>query len=213
MDYTYTQNEISFARYIKTNAPKKIWYDFATYVFDYEAFYFQIECVSEIADTQNKSDEAIIGQFTKHLEIYVPGQYTKLVCEDRKIEELYIARVFLYFTTFKEYSKLEQIYSQIQHKTKTLITGKKDALGDILSKTIGGCEEITCHPKSEEAKSVDTKYSNLIDCGLLIQIDGKCLKAFVQSNGYGFPISDDNYFDDIEGLKDIAGQYEFIKVW
>ncbi|MDP4285523.1 MAG: hypothetical protein Q8891_13945 [Bacteroidota bacterium] len=212
MDYTYSEDEIDFARHIKTNPPKKIWWDFTTYVFDYGDFYFQIECVSEIADTQNKSNEAIIGKFTKHLEIYVPGQYTKLVCENKEIEELYTVRVFLYFTTFKEYSKLEQFYSQTKQKVKTLITGKKDVLGDILSKTIGGCKEITCHPKSEEAKNIDTKYSNLIDCGLLIQIDGKCLKAFVESNGYGFHVSDDKYFNDIEELKDITGQYEFIKV-
>ena len=92
------------------------------------------------------------------------------------------------------------------------MTGKKDPLGDIVSKTIGGCKEIICHPKSEEVKKVDPKYSNLIDCGLLIQIDGKCLKAFVEFNGFGFHVSDDKYFHDIDELKDIAGRYEFIKV-
>jgi hypothetical protein len=212
MDYTYKDSEIEFARHIKTNPPQKIWWDFTVYVFDYSDHYFQIECISEIADSQNKSDEAIIGQFTKHLETYTPGQYTKLVCENKKIEDLYIARVFLYFTTFKEYSKIEQLYSQTKQKVKTFMTGKKDVLGEILSNTIGGCEEITCHPKSEEAKNIDRKYSNLIDCGLLIQIDGKCLKAFVESNGFGFHISDDKYFHNIDELKDIAGQYEFIKV-
>ena len=212
MNYTYKDSEIEFARHMKVNPPHKIWWDFTTYVFDYGDFYFQLECVSEIADTQNKSDEAIIGQFTKHFEPFVPGQHTKLVCYDKRIEELYIVRVFLYFTTFREYSKTEQFLNQVKQKVKNLVTGKKDPFGDIVSKTIGGCEEITCHPKSDEVKNVAPQYSNLIDCGLLVQIDGKCLKAFVESNGFGFHVWDDKYFHNIDELKDIAGQYEFIKV-
>jgi hypothetical protein len=212
MDYTYKESELEFARHIKANSPHKIWWNFTSYVFEYDDFHFQIECVSEIADTQNKSDEAIIGQFTKHFESFIPGQHSKLVCQDKKIEELYIARTYLYFTTFREYSKTEQFFNQARQKVKTLVSGKKDPLGDIVAKTFGGCEEITCHPKSEEAKIADPKYSNLIDCGLLIQIDGKCLKAFVESNGFGFHIWDDKYFHDIEELKDTDGQFEFIKV-
>ncbi len=212
MDYTYKDSEIEFARHIKTNPPHKIWWGFTTYIFDYGDFYFQIECVSEIADTQNKSDEVIIGQFTKHFEPFIPGQHTKLVCQDRKIEELYIVRVFLYFTTFREFSKTEQFFNKAKQKVKTLVTGKKDPFGDVLSKTIGGCEEITCHPKSAEAKNADPRYSNHIDCGLLIQIDGKCLKAFVENNCFGFNILDDNYFFDTDELKHIAGQYEFIEI-
>ncbi len=123
-----------------------------------------------------------------------------------------IVRVFLYFTTFREYSKIAQFLNQAKQKIKNFITGNKDPLGDIVSKTIGGCEEITCHPKAEEVKHVDPQYSNLIDCGLLVQIDGKYLKAFVESNGFGFHVWDDKYFHNIEELKDIVGQYEFIKV-
>lgn len=108
MNYTYKDSEIEFVRHMKVNSPHKIWWDLTTYVFDYDDFYFQLECVSEIADTQNKSDEAIIGQFTKHFEPFVPGEHTKLVCHDKRIEELYIVRVFLYFTTFREYSKIAQ---------------------------------------------------------------------------------------------------------
>jgi hypothetical protein len=212
MDYTYKDSEIEFARYIKTNPPRKIWWDFTVYVFEYESFYFQIECVSEIADTQNKSDEAIIGQFTKHLETFIPGQETELVCENKKIDELYIARVFLYFTTFKEYSKAKRLFNQAKQKVKSFLLGKTDPIEQLLSSTIGGCEEITCHPKSIEAQSVNPKHSNLIDCGLLLQIEGKVLKAFVESNGFGFPIWNNKYFYEIDELQNIIGQYEFIKV-
>ena len=158
MDYTYEGNEIGFAKYLMINPPQKIWWNFTSYVFDYSDFYFQIECVSKIADTQNKSDEAIIGQFTKYLETYIPGQYTNLVCENKKIEKLYIVRVFLYFTTLKEYSKLEKLYKQAKQKIKTFLTGKKDVLANIISQSIECSQEITCHPKSDEAKNIDAKY-------------------------------------------------------
>lgn len=111
-----------------------------------------------------------------------------------------------------KHSKTEQFLNQAKHKLKNLVTGMKDPFGDVLSKAIGDCEEITCHPNSDLAKNADPKYSNLIDCGLLVQIDGKCLKAFVESNGFGFYVWDDKYFHNIDELKGIAGHYEFIKV-
>jgi hypothetical protein len=203
MDYTYN---------LKANPPHKIWWNTIAIVFDYSEFYFQLECNSEIADTQNKSDEAIVVEFTKHLEPFVVGTHTKLICQDKRIEELYIVRVFLYFTNYREYSKIEKFFNITKQRLKTLFTGKKDAFGDLFSKATGGSEEVTCHPNSDEAKNIDPKYSNLIDCGLLVQIDGKCLKAFVECNGFGFDVWEDKYFHNINELKEIVGQYEFIKV-
>jgi len=211
-DYTYTEQELEFVRHIKSAAPTKIWWDFTTYVFDYGDFYYQLECVSEIADSQNQSDEAIIGQFTKHNEAFTPGQHAKLVCENRTIQELYIVRVVLYFTTFETYSTTKVLLNKAKTKAKELLTGKPDPFGVLLAGSVGGCQEITCHPKSEQASKVDPKYSNLIEVGLLLQIDGKFIKAFVESNGYGFPVWEDKFFFDIEELKETALQYEFIKV-
>jgi hypothetical protein len=212
MDHTYKENEIEFARHIKKNPPNKIWWDFTNYVFDYGDFYFRLESVSEIADTQNKSDEAIIGQFTKNLEPYLAGQYTKLVCENKKIDDMYVVRTFLHFTTFREYSKTEQLFNQTKQKVKSLVTGKTDVFEDIASKAIGGSAEITCHPKSDQVKKVDPRYSNLIDCGLLLIIEGKCLKVFVENNGFGFHFWNDKYFFDINELNRIAEHYELIKI-
>lgn len=211
-DYTYKEQEFEYVRYLKSVSPKKIWWGFTTYIFDYGDFYYQLECVSEIADTQNQSDEAIIGQLTKHFEPYQPGQNSKLVCENKLIQELYIVRVFLYFTNFETYSKTKILFNKAKTKTIELLTAKPDPIGDLMADSIGGCQEMTCHPKSEQVKKVDPKYSNLIDTGLLLQIDSKCVKAFVERNGFGFHIRNDKYFFDIEELKETAQQYEFIKV-
>jgi len=197
---------------LKANPPHKIWWDFVSYILDYGDFYFKLECVSEVADNQNDSNEALIGQFTKHYGTFVPGAHTELVCTNKKIEELYIVRVFVYFTLYRAFTKTEQLLNQLKQKIKTLLKGKKDPMADIISRTKGVHQEITCHPKAEEVRHIESKYANLIDCGLLSQIDGKYLKAFVQSNSYGFHMPEDGYFYDLELLNDIAKNYEVLKV-
>ncbi len=212
MNYIYNDGEIEFAKYIKTNPPNKIWWDSVSYVFDYGDKYFEIVSVSENADSQNEYDEAIIGQFRKHLKAYVHGKHAEIVCEKKAIENLYIVRTFLYFTTFREYTNTEKFLKIAKQKIKSMLTLKKDIFGDMVSQAVGGCEEIICHPKSKEVDKVNSKYSNLIDCGLLLQIDGKYLKAFVEGNGFGFHIGNDEYFTEMQELENIAGQYEFIKI-
>jgi len=71
---------------------------------------------------------------------------------------------------------------------------------------------ISYHPKSEEAKAISLDYSNLIDVGLLIQIEQKCLKAFVEKNSYGFHVWNDKFFFELDELIDTARQYDFLKV-
>ncbi len=61
--------------------------------------------------------------------------------------------------------------------------------------------EYTCHPKSDEAKNIDHTYSNLIDCGLLLKVDGEYLPAFITSNAYGFHLWITNIFTDLKILK------------
>lgn len=211
-DYTYKERELDFIRHIKSVPPKKIWWGFSTYIFDYGDFYYQLECVPKIANSQNKSDEAIIGQLTKYPGKYTPEKHSKLVCENKLIQELYVVRGFLYFTTFETYSEIKVLLKKAKLKVKELLSGKPDPVGEILADSIGGYQEIICHPKSKQVEGINLKYSNVIDVGLLIQIDGKCLKAFVENNGFGFQIWNDKYFCDIEELKEASTMYEFIKV-
>ncbi len=198
---------------MKDNPPEKIWLDFiTTYVFDYGDFYFQIESISVSADTQNKFDEAIVGKFTKHQEPFIPGEHSKLICKDKKIEELHIVRVLLYFSNFIDYSKIRRLYNRAKQMLKSIISGKKNPWTDLQSKASGAWAEITCHPNSDIAKNAELKYSNLVDCGLLVQIDGKYLKAYVERNGFGFHIWDEKYFFDIDELIATDDQFELIKV-
>ena len=108
MDFTYKETELEITKYIKAESPPKIWWDFVSYIFDYGDFYFQLLSEPRRASTQNKSDEAIIGQLTRHVSSFKPNDNAELVCENKDIEEFYVVRAFLYFSTFRNYSKMEQ---------------------------------------------------------------------------------------------------------
>lgn len=212
MDFTYQETELEIARYIKSNPPTTIWWDFVSYTFDYGDFYYQLLSEPKSASTQNASDEAIIGHLTKHVSSFNPNDNTELVCQNKNVEEVYIVRVFLYFSTFKNYSKMEQFFNRTRHKVKTMLSTKHDPVEALTAKATGGGMEYTCHPKSDEAKKVDSKYSNVIDCGLLLKIEGEYLPAFITSNAYGFHLWDNKYFHSFKDIEEVAGLYEFIKV-
>ncbi len=211
-EYIYKETEIELIRHLRNNTPEKIWYNFVFYVFDYGNYHLILECVDKEAKSQNKSDEALIAELTRKNEKYVPDEHSKLVCENKPIDSVYIVRTFLHFSDFRNYTKPEKIANRIGHKVKSFIKGKSDPLDEIISKTTGVGAEYICHPKSQEAKNVDLNFANLLDVGLLIEIENKYLRAFLQSNGFGFHIWEDKYFYETEDLKEDTELYEFIKI-
>lgn len=211
-EYTYKENEIELIHHLLNNTPKKIWHNFVFYVFDFGNYYLTLECESKEAKSQNKSDEALIAELTRKNKKYVPDEHSKLICENKPIDNIYIVRTFLHFSDFRNFTKTEKIANRIRYKIKTLIKGKSDPLDEIISKTTGVGAEYICHPKSQEAGNVDLNFANLIDVGLLIEIENKYLRAFLESNGFGFHIWEDKYFFEKEDLKRDKELYEFIKI-
>ena len=211
-EYIYKETEFEFIHHLRNNAPEKIWYNFVFYVFDYGNYHLILECVDKEAKSQNKYDEALIAELTRKNEKYVPDEHSKLVCENKPIDNIYIVRTFLYFSAFRNYSKTEKIANRIGHKIKSLIKGKTDPIDEIISKTTGIGTEYICHPKSKEVENVDLNYANLLDVGLLIEMENRYLRAFLQSNGFGFHIWEGKYFYETEDLKEDTELYEFIKI-
>lgn len=137
----------------------------------------------------------------------------KLICEEEKIDRLFISRIFLYFTDFKHISKTKQALNKTIHKAESLLTGKTDPFKDITSGAIGEWSEITCHPKSDEIKKVNENYSNLIDCGILIKTTTeKILPAFIAQNNFGFHIFNNVFFINTEDLEYYAQRHQFIEI-
>jgi hypothetical protein len=211
-EYIYKENEIELIRHLRNNTPKKIWYNFMFYVFDYGNYHLTLECVDKQAKSQNKSDEAIVAELTRKNERYIHDEHSKLICENKPIDNIYIVRTFLYFSDFRNFSKPEKIANRIKYKVKSFINGKREPIDIIKSGITGMGTEYICHPKSKEAKKINLNFANLLDVGLLLEIENKYLKAFLQSNGFGFHIWKDKYFYETDALKKDNELYEFIKI-
>jgi hypothetical protein len=211
-EYIYKDKEIGLVLHLLNNQPKKIWWDFVSYAFDYGNYHLSLDCVDKQADTQNKFDEAIIAELSKVDKPFEPTEHTKLVCENKNIDNIYIVRTFLYFSTFQNYSEPKKLVNRVRYKLKSILKGKNDPIDDLISQSTGGGEEIICHPKSEEVNKINPDYSNLLDVGLLLEIEGKCLKSFLETNGFGFHIWEDKYFYEPKELEEDTQLYEFIKI-
>jgi len=210
--YIYEDKEIGLIQHLLNNQPKKIWWDFVCYIFDYGNYHLSLDCIDKKADTQNDFDEAIIAELNRIDKPFKPTEHTKLVCENKNIDKVYIVRTLLYFSNFQNYSETKKLVNRIGHKIKSILKGKNDPFDNLIAQSSGGGEEIICHPKSEEADNVNPAYSNLLDVGLLIEIEGKGLKAFLENNGYGFHIWDDKYFFEPKDLENVLQSYELIKI-
>ena len=211
-EYIYGNQEIKLIQHLLNNTPEKIWYNFVYYIFDYGSYHLRPDCMSEQAKTQNDYDEAIIAELSRKDEKYDPNEHSVVVCENKSIENIYIVRAFLYFSTFRNYTKSEKLSNRFSYKLKSFFKLKTEPLDKIISETTGVGAEYVCHPKSEEVNDVDLEYSNLLDVGLLIEIENRYLRAFLKNNGFGFHIRKEKYFFETDDLKEDVEQYELIKV-
>lgn len=211
-DYIYNNKEIELIKHIINNPPLKVWNDFVSYIFEYESKYIGIYCESRQAASQNKFDEAIITTILLRNGQFKPSGYMDLVCENQKITEAYIARSFLYFTTYTPHSATTFFSQRLTYLIKKVFLFKRDPVEKLTSKTIGMHEEISCHPDSAETKSVDNEYANLIDKGLLLKINDNYLPAYLNMNGYGFHIADKKFLHKMAELEDDFKLLKLIKV-
>ncbi len=210
--FIYTASEIELIHHLKNYTPKKIWNGFVSFIFEYENYHILLEIVEEIAVSKNEYDEALTTTLSKKDEKYIPNKHSELICENKKIDNIYIARTVLYFSEMKQVSRLEKMKNKVYFWLKTILTFKKDPLDEMIADTIGFIEENICHPKSKQLETLDLNYTNLIDVGLLVEIENKYLLNFIQNNGYGFHIWDNKNFYDNSELKDFKELYEFIKI-
>jgi len=208
--YIYREDEYILINHLINNRPDKIWYNLISYIFDYGSYYLSLDCDILAAYSQNDYDEAIIVGLSRSDVKFKPTKNSAIICENQDISNIYVARTFLYFSTFHNYSKAEKLKNQIAHKINNIIGKKDKVLNNIFSTTTGIGGEFICHPKSEIVKK--TTYGNILDVGLLIETNGKYLKAFVEGNSFGFDIWDEKYFFEQEELKDQKKIFDFIQV-
>ena len=210
MNYIFDDIEREIIEELKNSRPKRIWTEYIKVIFEYEDYFVELECVPEIADSQNKADEAMTVKIRKENGNYKPYKSAQVICENEQIKEINTVRTFLYFTDSitepKKVQKMDSKWNRIMSKIAGI---RKSEIDKILEGTSSSYHsEIICKPNSEDAKKASPEYSNLIDVGILVSTKEKYLPIFVQSNGYGFSHLESKPFISSNELDKIIGNYE-----
>ncbi|KAB1064691.1 hypothetical protein F6U93_14435 [Tamlana haliotis] len=210
MNYIFDDIEKNIIEELKNSRPQRIWTEYIKVIFEFEDHFVELECVPEIADSQNQADEAMTVKIRKVNTIYEPYKNAHIICENENITEINVVRTFLYFTDSitepKKVKKMDSIWNRIISKIAGI---RKSKIENILEGTSRSYHrQIICNPNSEDAKKASPEFSNLINVGILVKTKEKYLPIFVQSNGYGFPHLETKPFISSNELAKIIGKYE-----
>ncbi len=200
----YEENTIALLKLLKRQTPERIFSDeHNQVVFDYRDFHIAAFPENLDAASQNEFDEMINAKFERVNSTYQPNEHDKLLFQNTAISRLWILRTLLYFTDHVLYNSEAEALGDFEIKSET-----DNAIADLLRQTSGGHEEVVCHPKSDEAKSVNQEFANLIDAGVMFEIDGKLLMCFSWKNGYWVV----GKIMSLEELKEVVSCYEFVEI-
>jgi len=166
--------------------------------------------LSEIADSQNKYDEAITVKIREISKSYKPSENAKLICENKLVSEIKTVKTFLYFTDSisepKKVKKLDTKWNRFMSKISNI---KQSEIEKIIEGTSSSYHSvITCRPNSAKSKKARPEFSNIIDVGLVLKIENEFLPVFVQSNSFGFGHLERNFLLTENELKKIINNYE-----
>jgi hypothetical protein len=188
LNYTFNEIEKDIIQRLKNSEPKRIWTEFIKVIIEFEEYYVELECVPEIASSQNKVDEAMTVKVREFKKSYLPYKNAKVIVENKPITDIKSVRTFLYFTdSITEPAKVKKIDSKWNRMLSKIAGIRKSEIEKLLDGTTSSYhDEIICKPNSDEAKKVNGEFSNLIDVGIILEIGENYLPAFVQGNGYGF---------------------------
>jgi len=209
MDYLFTDIERKIIEKLKNSRPIRIWTEYVKVLFEFENSYIELDCVPEIADSQNAPDEAITTKIREFGEVFKPKKHSKIVIKNSLITDVKIVQTLLYFTdSITEPEKVTKMNSQWDKMLSKIAGVRKSKIEKLLEGTTSSYHaEVICNPDSEEAKNVKKMYSNVIDVGLLLKIENLFLQAFVRGNGYGFPHLEGKPFLNSEEFKSELTQY------
>jgi hypothetical protein len=182
--FLFNDNDKVLINELKNSTPIRIWSEYVRVVFEFQNNYIELECQDEIAESINDSDEAIICIIRKHNIKYLKSSSSKLIAENKKISDIKIVRTVLHFTKSKKIEPIPHNKNSFKSRLKKFITGEDDIISEILSMPSTGHSEIVSNPKS--IKNNMPEFSNLIDVGLLIEIDNQYFQPIIKDNGYGF---------------------------
>ena len=102
MEYTFNIIEKKLIQKLKKSEPKRIWTEFIKVIFEFDKYYIELECVPEVASSQNKSDEAMTVKIREIENKYNPTENAKVIIKNEQIRDIKSVRTFLCFTDSKK---------------------------------------------------------------------------------------------------------------
>ena len=203
--FLYDDKTIELFKKLENHPPQKILSDeFYQVGFDYGDNHILATPKDFIANSQNKGDEAIIIEFVEYNSPYKIHESERVMFENPSISRVFILRTLLYFTNHITYRNKVEAVSKMSAEEKA-----DEVFYDILSETTGGHEEIICNPQSEAVREINAEFSNLVDAGILLEIDGTYLGCFSNHNSFS---AGGQVWNDEEISKYIVPYYEFVKI-
>ena len=201
----YGENTIELFHYLKQHTPERIFSDeHYCVVFDYGGFHVTAMPEDFVAASQNDSDEAIRAKFERVDSTFQPREDEKVLFQRKAINRLWILRTLLYFTDHVLFNNEAEALGDFKIESET-----DKAMADIMRKTTGGHDEVVCHPKSAEAESVNKEFANLVDAGVMFEIEDKLLMCFSWNNGF-WVVGKIMSLDELK--EKVAPFYEFVEM-
>lgn len=182
--FLFNNNDKVLINELKNSTPIKIWSEYVKIIFEFKNSYIELECKDEIAESINDSDEAIICIIRKQDSKYKKSNGSELITENKILNDIKIVRTILHFTKSEKIEPIPYNKNSFKARLKKFITGEDDIISEMFSKPSTGHNQIVSNPKSVENNMPE--FSNLIDVGLLIEIDNQYFQAIIKDNGYGF---------------------------
>ena len=202
---SYNEDTIALLKFLKQHTPKRIFSDdFIEVIFDYDNFHIIATPEDFVAASQNEFDEITNAKFERSDSKFKPREIDNLLFQYKAISRMWILRTLLYFTDHILYENETEALGNFEINSET-----DQAIADIMRNATGGHDEIVCHPKGAEAKSVNEEFANLVDAGIMLEIDKKLLMCFSWNNSYSV-VGRTMSLNELK--EDVAPFYEFIVV-
>lgn len=194
-EYLFSEKELKLIEFLKSNSPKKIWWEPIFYIFEYDNFYIEleIECTEKLNlgfISENKSTNTMISDLEQYVMIaklkklnlkFKPQTGSELLFENESITEINIVRTLLFFCKHRQSSENSNLFTS---------------------------DSFLINPKLEIANDLLIQQSYLVDVGLQIKINDNYLNCFILENGEDFQMNTFNQMTDLKNEK--KELYEFI---
>jgi len=209
--YLFTDKDFETIRLIKSKTPNKIWFNVIQYILDYGDSYIALEVKSTVAPSYfatTHTYESTIG-FSIVNKTFIPNELSILLCENENVTDIYIVRTLIYHSEYRKPVKKEK------NKIKSLLTSirpeNKDKFDTLINQIDGITNDFLINPGSVLPDNLDPASTNLVDVGILIGLNNKYIKAFIEDNSDDFLNYEEKYIYDSIDFSDMNRQYELIR--